>query len=88
MAEFSKQYVEAHMPDLGWDFDINEEFDKLIPGEFTNLICEGYGFQGILKQLDGSKWFLCKDRGGRWAEVPYDSIMLGTDFTTGGYERT
>jgi hypothetical protein len=83
MAEFSKQYIEAYMPEWGWDFDIDEEFDKLQPGEFTNLICEGYGFRGILKQLDGSKWFLSRDAAGRWAEVPYNSIMRGIEFTNG-----
>lgn len=47
MAEFSKQYCEAHMPEWPWDFDLDEEFQKLKPGDYLPLICEGYGFCGI-----------------------------------------
>jgi len=73
MAEFSKQYVENYMPDLGWDFDIEEEFEKLQNGEFTSLICEGFGFVGIQKQLDGSKYFLYRDsKTNEIVEVPYN----------------
>ena len=75
MAEFSKQYIESHMPDWEWDFDLNEEFDKLVPGEFTSLICEGYGFSGILKQFDGSKWFIFVDNEHKATEVPYYKII-------------
>lgn len=78
MAEFSKQYIESHMPDWGWDFDINEEFDTLAPGEFKSLICEGYGFRGIIKQLDGSKWFLFIDSEYKTTEVAYDNIVKST----------
>jgi hypothetical protein len=63
MAEFSKQYVQNYMTEFEeWDFDIEEEFDKLQKGEFVSLICEGFGFVGIQKQLDGSKYFLYRDR--------------------------
>ena len=74
MAEFSKQYVESHrrMPDWGWDFDIDVEFDKLSPGEFKRLVCEGYGFRAIIKQLDGSRWLSIQNSQGKWVEVPYE----------------
>ena len=71
MAEYSKQYVENYMPEWQWDFDLYEEFDKLEPGEFASLICEGYGFIGIQKQLDGSWFCLYKDEKGRVVEIPY-----------------
>lgn len=71
MAEFSKQYVEQYMPEWGWDFDLEEEFDKLQPGEFTSLICEGYGFIGIQKQLDESWFCLYRDKDGKIVEIPY-----------------
>ncbi len=52
MAEFSKQYCEAH-PDMGLgdkgDFDILEVWNKLIPGHYLPYICEGYGFIAIGK---------------------------------------
>lgn len=75
MAEFSKQFVKSHMGDWAWDFDIEEEFDKLVPGEITNLICEGYGFVGIVKQFDGSKWFLFRDKDNGVIEVRYNDII-------------
>ena len=73
MAEFSKQWCEANDPELPWDFDIEEEFDQLEPGEFVSLICEGYGFLGLQKQLDGSKYCLYRSAKGI-KEVPFESI--------------
>lgn len=73
MAEFSKQWCEANDPELPWDFDIEEEFHKLEPGEFVSVICEGYGFLGLQKQLDGSKYCLYRSAKGI-KEVPFDSI--------------
>ena len=73
MAEFSKQWCDINDPDMPWDFDLDEEFDRLQPGEFTSLICEGFGFIGIQKQLDGSKY--CLYRSGKGIkEAPFESI--------------
>lgn len=73
MAEFSKQYIENYMPEMRWDFDLEEEFGKLQNGEFISLICEGFGFIGIQKQLDGSKFFLYSDpKNDDIVEVPYE----------------
>jgi hypothetical protein len=79
MAEFSKQYIQNYMPEFEkWDFDIDEEFDNLQPGEYIPLICEGFGFVGIEKQLDGSKFFLYRDKKGEIVEVPYQIADEGT----------
>ena len=72
MAEYSKQYVENYMPEWEWDFDIEEEFDKLQPGEFVSVICEGFGFCGLQKNLDSSKYFLYRDKKGHVVEIPYE----------------
>jgi hypothetical protein len=73
MAEFSKQYVENYMPEWGgWDFDIEEEFNKLQPGEFVSAICEGFGFCGLQKKLDGSREFLYRNNSGEIIEIPYE----------------
>lgn len=74
MAQFSKQYIENYMSDFGsWDFDLEEEFAKLQNGQFVSLICEGFGFVGIQKQLDGSKFFLYRDPNMQdIVEVPYE----------------
>lgn len=72
MAEYSKQYVENYMPEWTWDFDIEEEFDKLQPGEFVSVICEGFGFCGLQKNLDRSRYFLYRDKIGSIVEIPYE----------------
>jgi hypothetical protein len=72
MAEFSKQYIQNYMPEFEeWDFDIEEEFDNIQPGEYMPLICEGFGFVGIEKQLDGSKFFLYRNNKDNIVSVPY-----------------
>ena len=72
MAEYSKQYVENYMPEWTWDFDIEQEFDKLQPGEFVSVICEGFGFCGLQKNLDRSRYFLYRDKVGSIVEIPYE----------------
>lgn len=79
MAEFSKQWRDVNDPEMSWDFDLEEEFDKLKPGEFTSLICEGFGFIGIQKQLDGSRYFLYRDRKtDKIVEVAYNTADENT----------
>jgi hypothetical protein len=50
MAEFSKEYITLQ----GWtiipDFSIHLEFKKLKEGEMKQVICEGFGFNAILKE--------------------------------------
>ena len=72
MSTFSKQYVEEYMPEWEWDFDIEQEFDALQPGEFLPIICEGYGFSGLQKTLDGSKQFLYRNAKDQVVEVSYN----------------
>ena len=80
MAEFSKQYVQGYDPMMGgWDFDIDEEFEKVSPGEYLPLICEGFGFFAISKQLDGSKWCVFRSwLTGRIKEIRYEELTDAT----------
>jgi hypothetical protein len=77
MAEFSKQWCDMHDPKWPWDFDLDEEFNNMQPGEWGPLICEGFGFVGILKQLDGSKYCLFVDYKSRTEikEVSYEALL-------------
>lgn len=50
MAEFSKQWIEKNKLDVAPDFDILEIAEQLKDQEFTNIICEGFGFIAIGKQ--------------------------------------
>jgi hypothetical protein len=53
MAEFSKDYCEKYMPDMVYDFDINDILKELDNGYFKPIICEGYGYIAIGKSEDG-----------------------------------
>jgi hypothetical protein len=52
MAEFSKQWCEKNDPDMPWDFDILEVASKIEPLYGMPIICEGYGFTVISKDID------------------------------------
>jgi hypothetical protein len=67
MADFSKQWCDQNDPDMPYDFDVIEEFKKLSEDHWIPIICEGYGFLGILndkgecKVLIDDKWVLFDD---------------------------
>lgn len=62
MADFSKQWCEINDPEMNWDFDVVEEWEKLEPGFFLPIICEGFGFSGIArKEEDDTIWVYIKD---------------------------
>ena len=77
MAEYSKQFVERQFMDeqFGWDFDIEELAIGLNEKYMIPVICEGYGFIGILK-LDGKIQLIFSDDDSEdGAElVPYDDL--------------
>lgn len=55
MAEFSKQWTELHDPEMPYDFDIEEVANNnLKNGEYTPMICEGFGFHAIGKNDSGN----------------------------------
>jgi hypothetical protein len=47
MADFSKQWCDHNDPEMPYDFDIVEIFEKLELNTYENWICEGYGFAAI-----------------------------------------
>jgi len=55
MAEFSKQWCDLKDPSgLRPDFDIMDISDHLEIGHYLPIICEGFGFTAIGKDVDGS----------------------------------
>lgn len=54
MADFSKQWCEINDPQMPGDFDIYEVASDLDSGYATGIICEGFGFIAIGKDLDGN----------------------------------
>lgn len=72
MADFSKQYVDRYSPEFSeWDFDIEEVFDEMPVSSFRAIICEGFGFFGLHKDVDGRRYCLFGDD---WAHIPYEEI--------------
>lgn len=69
MADFSKQWCEANDPEMPWDFDIIEEYNKLQEGYFIPMICEGYGF-GAIAKVKGECLLLIDEE---WK--PYDIVI-------------
>jgi len=49
MAEFSKQWVEKNVSEMGWDFDIDKVVSELPKSTMVPYICEGFGFIAIGK---------------------------------------
>ncbi len=54
MAEFSKEYCEAHDPEMPSDFNVAEMAETLAPEHYIPIICEGYGFVGIYRTIEGN----------------------------------
>lgn len=52
MASFSKQWCEKNDPNMPWDFDILEVASQIEPLYGRTIICEGYGFTAISKDID------------------------------------
>jgi len=53
MSEYSKQYCDRYDPGFPYDFDLDEMYAQLQPGENMPLICEGFGFTHIAKTDEG-----------------------------------
>ena len=72
MADFSKQWCDQNDPEMPYDFDIIEEFEKLLENEWIPIICEGYGFGGIAKVngeckvMMDNEWVLLDDVINNW----------------------
>ena len=77
MAEFSKQWCEINDPEMPWDFDILEEFDKLPTNHYISIICEGFGFIAIMRDHK-DKCLLAFDDDGEILWEDYDQFMNRT----------
>lgn len=75
MAEFSKQWAEVNDPEFPWDFDIEEEFESIPHGYYKPMICEGFGFMGLLRTTSGSKALLFDNGTDELETVDYIKFM-------------
>lgn len=54
MADFSKQWCDKNDPQMPSNFDIEEIANTLEPNHYTPIICEGFGFIAIGKDIDSN----------------------------------
>lgn len=54
MADFSKQWCDKNDPQIPFDFDIEEVANTLEPNHYTPIICEGFGFIAIGKDVNNN----------------------------------
>jgi len=54
MADFSKQWCDINDPQMPFDFDIEEVANNLEPNYYTPMICEGFGFIAIGKDVNNN----------------------------------
>jgi len=73
MSEFSKEYCLKHRKEFIGDFSILEEYKKLEKDEYISVICEGYGFIGILKEDDICK-LIYTDDDDKLITISYDEL--------------
>jgi hypothetical protein len=75
MAEFSKQYCEMNNMGFEGDFDILEEFDTLSIGYYKSIICEGFGFVALAKDVNGKCLVGLRDNDGKVIWESYDNFI-------------
>lgn len=76
MAEFSKQWAEVNDPDFPWDFDIDQEFETIPHGYYKFMICEGFGFLAIERDVDGTEYLLFEGKGDILERKNYRKFIL------------
>jgi len=76
MADFSKQWCDINDPDMPWDFDIREEFDKLRKNSYVSIICEGFGLVAIGNVEDECYLCMMNDDTGTWTWVNYNTFCI------------
>jgi hypothetical protein len=76
MADFSKQWCEQNNFGMPGDFDILEEAEALNPNSYINIICEGYGFNAIVKDEKNNILLAFHNyQDGITKYVPYNQIV-------------
>ena len=73
MADFcTKCSFEMFGPDFDLDINVKEMFEKLEPGYFFNVLCEGCTMIGVMKTVEGrlKLGFIDKDK----PDLEFDTI--------------
>jgi hypothetical protein len=75
MADYSKQWAELNDSEFPWDFDILEEFKRLEPNSYVNVICEGFGFDAI-GNVGGQCMVSMPTDSTHFNWIPYETLLL------------
>jgi hypothetical protein len=77
MADYSKQWCDINDPEMSFDFDIFEEFEKLPKNNYISMICEGFGFLAIMRNHE-DRCLLAFDDDGEIIWEEYDQFINRT----------
>jgi len=77
MADYSKQWCDINDPEMSFDFDIFEEFEKLPKNNYISMICEGFGFIAIMRNHE-DRCLLAFDDDGEIIWEDYDQFINRT----------
>ena len=66
------KFIENHIEDFPWDFDIEAEAETIPKGHYKPMICEGFGFLGIGVDLNGDIEILLADPKDETKYIPVD----------------
>jgi hypothetical protein len=77
MADYSKQWCDINDPEMSFDFDIFEEFEKLPKNNYIPIICEGFGFLAIMRNHE-DRCLLAFDDDGEIIWEEYDQFINRT----------
>ena len=75
MAQFSKQWCEINDPQKPYDFDIYEVFNKLKKEELVIMICEGFGFVAMARDLNDTLLLAVPESEGLFKWVTLDKLV-------------
>jgi len=51
---YSKEFIEWTNSDLEYTFEVKEVSAGMLPGDSNNVSCEGTGYLGMFKDLQGN----------------------------------
>lgn len=54
MLNYSKEFIEWTNSNLDYTFEVKEISAGMLPGDSNNVSCEGTGYIGMYKDLDGN----------------------------------
>lgn len=77
MAEFSKEYCQIQDPEFPYNFSVEEIAKDLYKGNYYPIICEGFGFVAIAKDINEQILLAFKGEEDILVWQDFDNFMSG-----------